>query len=152
MGAAKLAIKTKYQVAHQENDQDKNSPDNQALFYLFPDQPPSHPVARRIRDLIDLKAIVEFTFLFLNLYVAELVIDKKGIITGGVYRKINDHNASITIDQQVTRIVPVKQANFMEGAIISNVCPVHLAHKKVGKATKGRYNNRIISCLKRRTG
>jgi hypothetical protein len=77
MGAAKLAIKTKYQPGRQENDHNEDGPDQQALSDLFPYESSPDPVSRCVRDLVYFKTIVEFPFLFFHLYIAELVIDKK---------------------------------------------------------------------------
>jgi hypothetical protein len=48
--------------------------------------------------------------------------------------KINNHNAGIAIDQQMSGVIAMKKTDFMEGAIISDICPGHLAHKKDGNA------------------
>jgi len=145
MGAAKLAIKTKYQVGYQDNEQDKNSPDDQALLDFFPNKPSSPPVSRGISDLVHLKSIGEFAFIFFHGDITEFIIDKEGIIAVGPYPKINDQDAGVAIDQEVSGVVSMKQAYFMERTIISYICPGHLAHKNGRNTAEERYNIPIIS-------
>ncbi|HEY3387039.1 MAG TPA: hypothetical protein VGK46_11040 [Saprospiraceae bacterium] len=135
MGAAKLAIKTKYQPGRNENDPNDYCSNYKSLPDLFPEEAPPDPISRGIRDLVNLKAIAEFPFLFFHLYIAKLIIDKKGIIAGGGDGKIYDHNTGIAIDQQMTGIIAMEQADFVAGAIVSYICPGHLAHSNIKKAT-----------------
>jgi len=135
MGAAKLAIKTKYQPGCNENDPNDDCPDHKGLPDLFPEEAPPDPVSRGVCDLVDFKTIAEFPFLFFHLNIAEFIIDKKGIIAGSGDGKIYDHNTSIAIDQQMTGIIAMEQADFVAGAIISYICPGHLAHSNIKKAT-----------------
>ncbi len=135
MGAAKLAIKTKYQPGCNENNPNDYCPHHKGLPDLFPEEASPDPISWRIGDLVHFEAIAEFPFLFLHLNIAELIIDKKGIITGGGDGKIDDHNTGIAIDQQMTGIIAMEQADFVAGAIISYICPGHLAHSNIKKAT-----------------
>jgi len=135
IGAAKLAIKTKYQPGRNENDPQHDCPNHKGLPDFFPDKPSPDPVSWCICDLVNLKAIAEFPFFLFNLNIAELIIDKKGIIAGSGDGKIYDHNTSIAIDQQMTGIIAMEQADFVAGAIVSYICPGHLAHSNIKKAT-----------------
>jgi len=128
MGAAKLAIKTKYQPDNKENDEEKDQSDHQGLPDLIPDHFGPATVSGGICDLIDLKSVEEFTVLFLHLQVAQLVVDKKGIVPGCQDIEIDHDYPGIAIDQQMTGGIAMKEAYLMPIAIIPDIGPGHLTH------------------------
>ena len=95
---------------------------------LGPGHFPAAPVARCVRDFIHFKPVREFTIIFFHLDVTELIINEKRIILTGGNPKINDHNARIAINHQVTGIVPMKETYPVESAFIANIGPGKLAH------------------------
>jgi hypothetical protein len=136
MGAAKLAIKTKYQPDNKDNDEDKDQSDHQSLADLLPDHFSTPTVSRSVCDLIDLKSVEEFPVLFLHFQITELFINEKGIVPGGQYAEVNNYNLIITIYQQMPCGIAVEEAYLVLCAIIPDICPGHLAHFRTGKACR----------------
>lgn len=73
----------------------------------------STAVSGGVGDLVDLKAIEKFAFLFLDAEITELIVDEKGVVLGGLYPKIDDHDPGIAIDQQMTCAIAMEQSHLM---------------------------------------